>query len=64
VKLPVHRAGLPGKELFHYIVPLDPACRAGLAGALPVDGISVESDEDAGIFGRWYFMIGTGMGRF
>jgi len=35
-KLPAHWAGLPGKELFSYIVPLDPACKAGLAGALPV----------------------------
>ena len=37
VKLPAHRAGLPGKELFFYIVPLDPAYKAGLAGALPVE---------------------------
>jgi len=31
VKLPVHRTGLPGKELSFYIVPLDPAypARAG-----------------------------------
>jgi len=25
VKLPAHRAGLPGKEISFYIVPLDPA---------------------------------------
>jgi hypothetical protein len=36
VKLPVHRTGLPGKEIFIYIVPLDPAYKAGLAGHLPV----------------------------
>ena len=36
VKLLAHRAGRPGKELFNYIVPLDPAYMAGLTGALPV----------------------------
>jgi len=35
VKLPAHRAGLPGKEIFVLIVPLDPAYKAGLAGHLP-----------------------------
>jgi len=30
------RAGLPGKELFNYIVLLDPAYKAGRARALPV----------------------------
>jgi len=38
VKLLAHRAGLPGKELFNYIVPLDPVCKTGFAGALPVKG--------------------------
>jgi len=33
---PRPQAELPGKELFDYIVPLGPACTAGLAGALPV----------------------------
>jgi hypothetical protein len=36
LKLPAHRAGLPGKEIFILIVPLDPAYKAGLAGHLPV----------------------------
>jgi len=37
VKRPAHGAGLFGKDLFDYIVPLEPACKAGLAGAL-LDG--------------------------
>jgi len=36
VKLPAHRAGLPGNEISFLIVPLDPAYEAGLAGHLPV----------------------------
>jgi len=36
VKLPDHRAGLPGKVISFYIVPLDPAHKAGLAGHVPV----------------------------
>jgi hypothetical protein len=45
VKLPAHRAGLPGQavasrmranEISFFIVPLDPASKAGLAGYLPV----------------------------
>ena len=32
MKLPAHRAGLPGNELSFVIVPLDPAYKAGLAG--------------------------------
>jgi hypothetical protein len=32
VKLPAHRAGLPGREMSFLIVPLDPAYKAGLAG--------------------------------
>ncbi len=45
VKLPAHRAGLPGhavasrmraNEISFFIVPLDPAYKAGLAGHLPV----------------------------
>jgi hypothetical protein len=36
VKLPAHRAGLPGKVISFYIVPLDPAYKAGLAGHVPV----------------------------
>jgi len=35
VKLPVHRAGLPGNEISFLIVPLDPTYKAGLAGHLP-----------------------------
>jgi hypothetical protein len=44
VKIPAHRAGLPGhavasrmraKEISLSIVPLDPAYKAGLAGHLP-----------------------------
>ena len=36
MKLPAHRAGLPGDEISFFIVPLDPAYKAGLAGHLPV----------------------------
>jgi len=36
LKLPAHRAGLPGKVISFYIVPLDPAHSAGLAGHVPV----------------------------
>jgi hypothetical protein len=32
VKLPAHRAGLPGNEISFFIVPLDPAYKAGLTG--------------------------------
>ena len=35
LKLPGHRPGLPGKVTLFYIVPLDPAHRAGLAGHAP-----------------------------
>jgi hypothetical protein len=45
VKLPAHRAGLPGKVISFYIVPpvvgsnrLDPAYKAGLAGHVPATG--------------------------
>ncbi len=37
VKLPAHRAGLPGNENSLLIVPLDPTYTAGLAGYLPVN---------------------------
>jgi hypothetical protein len=46
VKLPAHRAGLPGhavasrmraNEISFLFVPLDPAYKAGLAGHLPVN---------------------------
>jgi len=36
LKLPVDRAGLPGKVISFYIVPLDPAHKAGLTGHGPV----------------------------
>jgi hypothetical protein len=36
VKLPAHRAGLPGNEISFLIMPPDPAYKAGLAGHLPV----------------------------
>jgi hypothetical protein len=35
VKLPAHRAGLPGNEISFLFVPLDPAYKAELAGHLP-----------------------------
>ena len=34
VKLAAHRAGFPGNEISFLIVPLDPAYKAELAGAL------------------------------
>jgi hypothetical protein len=37
VKLPAHRAGLPGKVFSFYIVPLDPAYKAWFAGHIPVN---------------------------
>ena len=36
VKLPAHRAALPGKVISFYIVPLDPDYKAWLAGTVPV----------------------------
>ncbi len=36
VKLPAHRAGLPGIVISFHIVPLNPAYKAGLAGHVPV----------------------------
>jgi hypothetical protein len=35
MKLPDHTPGLPGNVISFYIVPLDPACEAGLAGHFP-----------------------------
>jgi hypothetical protein len=36
LKLPAHRAGLPGKEAVCFLIaPLIPACKAGLAGCAP-----------------------------
>jgi hypothetical protein len=46
VKLPAHRAGLPGKEISFLIVPLDPAYKAGLAGHLPVNGQQAMLDAE------------------
>jgi hypothetical protein len=40
LKLPAHRAGLPGKVILLYIVPLDPAYKAGLTGHVPVESLS------------------------
>ena len=37
VKLPAHRAGLPGNEISFLFVPLDPAYKTGLAGHLPAN---------------------------
>jgi hypothetical protein len=54
VKLPAHRAGLPGhasgeqyvsKGSFAHIVPLDPAYKAGLAGHFPVKDIRQRDDS-------------------
>ena len=36
VKLPAHRAGLPGNEISFLFVPLDPPYKAGVTGHLPV----------------------------
>ena len=38
MKLPGHRPGLPGKVISFYILPLDPAYKAELAGHVPVTG--------------------------
>jgi len=46
VKLPAHRAGLPGNEISFLFVPLDPAYKAGLAGHLPAKVQSSESLEN------------------
>jgi hypothetical protein len=37
LKLLAHRPELPGKVISFYIVPLDPAYEAGLAGHVPVN---------------------------
>jgi hypothetical protein len=56
VKLPAHRAGLPGhavasrmraNEISFFIVPLDPAYKAGLAVHLPV-GMSMDKEKASG----------------
>jgi hypothetical protein len=36
LKLPAHRARLPGNVMSFHIVPLDPAYKAGFAGHAPV----------------------------
>jgi hypothetical protein len=46
VKLPAHRAGLPGNEISFFIVPLDSAYKAGLAGHVPVKVQRWESQEN------------------
>jgi hypothetical protein len=46
VKLPAHRAGFPGNEISFFIVPLDPAYKAGLTGHLPVTVQRWESLEN------------------
>ena len=38
VKLPAQRAGLPGKVISFYVVPLDPALKGGACGALAGQG--------------------------
>ena len=37
LKLPAHKAALPGKVISFYIVPLHPAYKAGLAGHVPAN---------------------------
>jgi hypothetical protein len=55
VKLPAHRAGLPAKVISFYIVPLDPAYKAGLAGHVPVKQesdhgeIPIQNDGKGGV---------------
>ncbi len=39
MKLPAHRAGLPGNEISFLFVPLGPAYKAGLAGHLPANDL-------------------------
>jgi putative aminopeptidase FrvX len=38
VELSVYRTGLPEKETFFYVAPLDPAYKTGLSGTSPVKG--------------------------
>ncbi len=45
MKLPGHRPGLPGKVISFYIVSLDPAYEAGLAGHVPVKGFIVNEKK-------------------
>jgi hypothetical protein len=40
-KPPGHRPGLPGKVVCFYIVPLDPAYKAGLVGHVPAKRLGV-----------------------
>lgn len=44
VKLPAHRAGLPGNVISLYIVPLDPAHSAGLTGHVPAHEFHIISE--------------------
>jgi hypothetical protein len=46
VKIPAHRAGLPGNEISFLTVSLDPAYKVGLAGHLPVKVQRWESLEN------------------
>jgi hypothetical protein len=52
LKLPAHRAGLPGNEISFLIVPLDPAYKAGLAGHLPVNSQFFELKFKAPLLGE------------
>ncbi len=54
MKLPAHRAGLRGKVISFHIVPLDPACEAGLAGHVPVKG-GINEDQDFLLNGFFIF---------
>jgi hypothetical protein len=67
VKLPVHRAGLPGKEeVWFFVAPLIPACKAGLAGCASGQNqplfagaaykVFVKNQEKTGCF-QYYFLV-------
>jgi hypothetical protein len=62
VKLPVHRTGLPGKELSFHIVPLDPAYKAGLAGHVPVKNSSNEYLRIFNLFAEYLPFFRSRMG--
>jgi hypothetical protein len=50
VKLLAHRAGLPGEEIFIYIVPFDPVSKTGLAGHVPAKSNLYFSTIEPNIF--------------
>ena len=61
LKLPAHRAGLPGKVISFYIVSLNSAYTAGLAGHIPVNVFVLIPKTSAGL---WDHFTDTRLERY